>query len=82
MIGARTEEVLDFIIEFTEKMGYPPTVREIGWNLGMASPATVQAHIVYLIDAGYITRGEPSSPRTIRVIKHPRDDANASTRPI
>jgi repressor LexA len=82
MISTRTEEVLDFIIEFAKEMGYPPTVREIGAKLGMASPATVQAHITYLIEAGYIIRGEPSSPRTIRVLKHPRDDAHASTRAI
>lgn len=74
-ISVRDEEVLDFIIWYTKQNGWAPSVREIGTALGMNSPSTVQAHIVSLRGAGYIERGEIGSPRTIRVVKHPRNEA-------
>lgn len=75
-ISTRDAEVLNFIVVFTAEMGYPPTVREIGRQLGMSSPSTVQSHIVALKNAGYIVRGEEGSPRTIRVLKTDADASN------
>ena len=46
--------VLDYIKKYTAKHGYPPAVREIGQALGLSSPATVQAHLNKLKEAGVI----------------------------
>lgn len=68
-ISVRDEQVLAFIVQFLDDKGYPPTVREIGEQLGMSSPSTVQAHMVSLADAGYIERSIPGSPRAVKVLR-------------
>ena len=62
--------ILGFIRTFTEKHGYPPTMREIGKGVGLRSSATVHWHIQQLVARGLISyvRG---SPRTIRVLTIP-----------
>lgn len=75
-ITGRDAEVLEAIIAFIDDKGYPPTVREIGEDLGMSSPSTVQAHLVSLVDAGYIERTTPHSPRALRVLRN-LDEATA-----
>ncbi|MFM9124146.1 MAG: hypothetical protein ACKOSO_03050, partial [Actinomycetota bacterium] len=39
----RQQEVLEVVEQYTEEHGYPPTVREIGEAIGLASPSTVHA---------------------------------------
>ena len=41
----RQEEILNYIKEYIANHGYPPTVREIGADLGVSSPATIHAHL-------------------------------------
>lgn len=48
------QKVYDYIIEATEKQGYPPTVREIGEALGLSSPSTVHFHVKNLTEMGLI----------------------------
>ena len=62
--------ILGVIRTFTEKHGYPPTMREIGRGVGLRSSATVYWHIQRLVAKGLVTyvRG---SPRTIRVKTQP-----------
>src|SRR3984957_17905207 len=43
----RQQEIFDFIKRYSEKYGYPPTVRDIGKAVGLASPSTVHAHLAY-----------------------------------
>lgn len=64
---SRTRQVLEFIREYRRKVGYPPTVREIGDALGMKSSNTVHHHLRQLEVAGRITR-KPGSPRAITII--------------
>ena len=46
--------------------GYPPTVREIGEQVGLASPSTVHAHLANLERAGLIKR-DPTKPRALEL---------------
>ena len=41
----RQEEILTYVKEYIVSHGYPPTVREIGKDLGVSSPATIHTHL-------------------------------------
>jgi repressor LexA len=62
----RQKTILDFIVQKVEERGYPPSVREIGEAVGLASPSTVHAHLQTLEDRGYLRR-DPTKPRAIEV---------------
>ena len=62
----RQQQIFDFILSYSSAHGYPPSVREIGEAVGLASPSTVHAHLHQLEDAGYIRR-DPNKPRAIEV---------------
>lgn len=49
-------EVLDFINNFNDENGFPPTVREICKELGIKSTATVYDYINELKDKGYLSK--------------------------
>lgn len=66
-LTTRQQQVLDVILMTVRKRGYPPTVREIGDEVGLSSPSTVHSHLNALMKAGYI-RKDPSKPRAIEVI--------------
>ena len=53
----RQRLILQVIEEAVREQGYPPTVREIGSKVGLASPASVQSHLTALEALGYIRRG-------------------------
>jgi repressor LexA len=53
----RQRLILQVIEDAVNEQGYPPTVREIGARVGLASPATVQGHLASLEAQGYIRRG-------------------------
>jgi repressor LexA len=59
-------EILDYIVTCQRERNFPPTIREIGDHVGLASPATVQNHIKVLQRAGYIEKN-PQQPRTLTV---------------
>lgn len=63
----RQSDVLDFIKSYIASNGYPPTVREIGTEINVNSPATVQAHLEGLADKGFI-RKKGAKNRTIEVL--------------
>ena len=60
-------EVLNFIKKYIAEHGYPPAVREIGASLGLSSPATVQAHLNKLKQAGVI-KNSTNKFRTIELL--------------
>lgn len=62
----RRREILDFIARTTEERGYPPTVREIGAEIGLKSSSSVHYHLRVLAEDGYITR-DGSLTRALRV---------------
>jgi repressor LexA len=65
-LSDRQRAILDFISRHCDRNGYPPTVREIGLAVGLASPSTVHAHLAKLEAAGRIRR-DPTKPRAMLV---------------
>src|SRR5687768_14265308 len=57
MLTRRQKDVLDFITLFIERMGYGPSLEEIGRGLGLSSLATVHKHLENLKYKGVIRRG-------------------------
>ena len=67
MLTERQQEIYEFVVEYVDGHGYPPTVREIGERVGLASPSTVHAHLANLERAGYVRRDPTAAgPRTRR----------------
>ena len=62
----KRREILDFIAAQVREHGYPPSVREIGAAVGLASTSTVQAHLNTLQRQGYLRR-DPTKPRALEV---------------
>jgi len=67
MLTARQQEIWNFLVEYVDRHGYPPTVREIGEKVGLASPSTVHAHLANLERAGLLRR-DPTKPRALELI--------------
>jgi repressor LexA len=63
----RQQEIFDFIKNYSADHGYPPTVRDIGKAVGLASSSTVHAHLANLEKLG-ILRRDPSKPRAIELL--------------
>ncbi|MDP6797937.1 MAG: transcriptional repressor LexA [Candidatus Krumholzibacteria bacterium] len=57
----RQSVILDFLRDFLEENGYPPTLREIGGQFGIRSPRGVQDHLEALERKGYIRRERDKS---------------------
>jgi repressor LexA len=73
-LTARQQEIWQFLVTYVDDHGYPPTVREIGEEVGLASPSTVHAHLANLERVGLIKR-DPSKPRAIELTGHRRVEA-------
>lgn len=50
----RQREILDFTTEFINKNGYAPSIREIGENFDLTSPATIHTHLENLKKKGFL----------------------------
>jgi repressor LexA len=70
----KRREILDFISAQVRERGYPPSVREIGEAVGLASSSTVHTHLQTLHRQGFLRR-DPTKPRAIEV----RYDALSAT---
>jgi len=66
MLTPRQQQIWDFLVEYVDRHGYPPTVREIGEAVGLASPSTVHAHLANLERAGLLRR-DPTKPRALEL---------------
>ena len=66
-ISKRQEAILTFIKEEVRSKGYPPSVREIGEAVGLASSSTVHGHLARLESKGLIRR-DPTKPRAIEIL--------------
>ena len=74
MLTARQQEIWQFLVDYVDRHGYPPTVREIGAEVGLASPSTVHAHLANLERAGLLRR-DPTKPRALELVGHRRREA-------
>ena len=77
MLTGRQQEIWDFLVDYVDAHGYPPTVREIGEAVGLASPSTVHAHLANLERAGLLKR-DPTKPRAVKLVGRERREAPAS----
>lgn len=76
----RQRETLAYIAEMVAGRGYPPSVREIGEALGLASSSTVHSHLQALQRKGYL-RIDPTKPRAIEVLFDPETGLAAERGP-
>jgi repressor LexA len=70
-LTGRQQEIWEFLVDYVDRVGYPPTVREIGEAVGLASPSTVHAHLANLERAGLLRR-DPTKPRALELVGHDR----------
>jgi repressor LexA len=68
----RQQEIFDFIKRYSADFGYPPTVRDIGKAVGLASSSTVHAHLANLEKLGLLRR-DPTKPRAIEMLDRARE---------
>jgi repressor LexA len=73
MLTGRQQEIWKFLTDYVDEHGYPPTVREIGEAVGLASPSTVHAHLANLERAGLIKR-DPTKPRALELRREPKPE--------
>jgi repressor LexA len=73
MLTGRQQEIWTFLTKYVDEHGYPPTVREIGEAVGLASPSTVHAHLANLERAGLIKR-DPTKPRALELRRDPKPE--------
>src|SRR3954453_6583150 len=78
MLTERQQQIWNYLVEYVDGHGYPPTVREIGEHVGLASPSTVHAHLANLERAGLLRR-DPTKPRALELLG--RNRAAAVTAP-
>ncbi len=66
-LSNRQQAIIDFIRKEVKDKGYPPSVREIGEAVGLASSSTVHGHLARLEKKGLIRR-DPTKPRAIELL--------------
>ncbi len=80
-LSNRQQSIIEFIRKEVKEKGYPPSVREIGEAVGLASSSTVHGHLARLEKKGLIRR-DPTKPRAIELLseehRFQQDDFDAS----
>ena len=66
-LTTKQENILRIIKKLVAQNGYPPTVREIGKQANLHSPATIHFHLTKLEEKGYIKKGNGKN-RTIEIL--------------
>ncbi|MFD2682684.1 transcriptional repressor LexA [Bacillus seohaeanensis] len=72
-LSKRQNDILEYIKEAVRTKGYPPSVREIGEAVGLASSSTVHGHLARLESKGLIRR-DPTKPRAIEILNLEEDN--------
>ena len=67
LLTSRQKEILAYIKDTLRAKGYPPSVREIGFAVGLRSSSTVHSHLTKLEEMGLLRR-DPTKPRAIEVL--------------
>ena len=79
-LTGRQQEIWQFLVDYVDRLGYPPTVREIGEAVGLASPSTVHAHLANLERAGLLRR-DPTKPRALELLGREQQAVPTATLP-
>jgi repressor LexA len=77
-LTGRQREIWSFLVDYVDRHGYPPTVREIGGAVGLASPSTVHAHLANLERAGLLRR-DPTKPRALELVGREKRSGEPAT---
>jgi repressor LexA len=77
----RQQEIYKFIQSYSAEHGYPPTVRDIGKAVGLASSSTVHAHLANLEKLGLIRR-DPTKPRALELLDRATESVKDFVRPM
>lgn len=78
----RQHSILEYIEREMRERGYPPSVREIGAEVGLTSPSSVHSHLATLQRHGYLLR-DPDRPRALKVLWDPVSGAvEVERRPV
>lgn len=72
-LSERQRSILEVIHRHLDERGYPPSVREIGDEVGLSSPSSVHAQLAQLEIKGYLRR-DPTKPRALEVRVDPDTD--------
>jgi len=80
-LTGKREQILDFIGKCIRERGYPPSVREIGDAVGLASSSTVHTHLAVLQREGFLQR-DPTKPRAIKVRYDPSSKVAMAAGPV
>ena len=66
-LTGKQKVILDILKKLIAKNGYPPTVREIGKEANLSSPATIHFHLKQLEEKGYIKKDDNKN-RTLEIL--------------
>ena len=80
-LSPRQQAILNYIKKEVEEKGYPPSVREIGEAVGLASSSTVHGHLSRLEKKGFIRR-DPTKPRAIEILDRPMTERRAESETV
>jgi repressor LexA len=65
-LSERQQKILEFLNEYVEENGYPPSIREIGAAAGISSTSVVSYNLSRLEEQGYISR-DPDVSRGLKL---------------
>src|SRR3546814_17417944 len=81
VLTPRQREILEVIERYQRERGFPPSVRDIGAEVGLTSPSTVHAHLGTLEKLGFLRR-DHTKPRAIEVRFDATSGAPVDRRPV
>ena len=79
-ITKRQQQIYDFIKEYQQEKGYPPSVREMASAVGLSSPSTVHAHLSALEARGLLKR-DATKPRALELFDEDGSSVSISSKP-
>lgn len=79
-LSSRQQRIIDFIREFTAEYGYPPSIRQIGNQVGISSTSVVSYNLDVLQRKGYISRTREIS-RSVKLVDD-RDNGAKQGQPL
>lgn len=81
LLPKRTQQVLQALSQAIEATGYPPSLRELGKEVGLRSPSSIKHQLDLLEEAGFITR-RSSRPRAIEVVGRAKPEKKTGLVPV
>ena len=66
----KAEKIVEFVRQFTQENGFPPSVREIGSAVGLRSTASVSYHLQQLQEKGLLQSPGEKGRKRVTVASH------------